>query len=212
MKQFITLTILALTFAAFGCDRPSEPADETPEQTGDEPAAATTDETAEEVAAEEDEAQPDFVPTAVANMQPTEGNSVEGTVRFEHVEGGIKVIADLSGLSANTTHGFHIHENGDCSAPDGTSAGGHYNPEGHDHAGPEVNQRHAGDLGNIESDADGNAHYEITVDNITIDGDMNPIVGKGVIVHADPDDLQSQPTGAAGSRVSCGVIELRGDD
>jgi Cu-Zn family superoxide dismutase len=215
MKRILTFSILAVTLVALGCEPKADETAESAEQTADPAPSAASDEAADdEPSAEEDEEQAaeeeaDEEPVAaVANMQPTEGNTVEGTVRFEQVEDGVKVIADLEGLGENTTHGFHIHEKGDCSAPDGTSAGGHYNPEGHEHAGPDADQRHAGDLGNIESDAEGKVHHEITVSNITIDGDMNPIVGKGVIVHAEADDLESQPTGAAGPRVSCGVIEL----
>lgn len=146
--------------------------------------------------------------TAVAVLHPTQGNTVHGTVRFVQDGDKVKVTADLTGLTPNSTHGFHVHEFGDCTAPDATSAGGHYNPEGHPHAGPATETRHAGDLGNVTSDAQGNAHYEITVDNLSVCGKKNPIVGRAVIVHAKADDLKSQPTGDAGARVACGVIGL----
>jgi Cu-Zn family superoxide dismutase len=145
---------------------------------------------------------------AVAVIHPTKGNKVYGIVRFAPTEGGVRVTADLHGLPPNSTHGFHIHEYGDCSAPDASSAGGHYNPEHHEHAGPKVEMRHAGDLGNIKADANGDAHLDLTVDNITVDGSKNPILGRAVIVHQKADDLKSQPTGDAGARIACGVIGL----
>jgi Cu-Zn family superoxide dismutase len=117
----------------------------------------------------------------------------------------VKVVADLEGLNPGQKHAFHIHQNGDCTSSDGMSAGGHYNPEGHQHGLPEAEKRHAGDLGNVQADNDGKAHYEIRVANISISGPMNPILGRGVIVHAKVDD-GSQPVGNAGARIACGVI------
>lgn len=148
--------------------------------------------------------------SATAVVRATSGHQIEGVVHFEQVADGVRVRATLHNLMPNSTHGFHIHEVGDCSAPDGTSAGGHYNPEGHDHGGPDSADRHAGDLGNIESDSGGNATLDMTVSNVTLHGAMNPIVGRSVIVHEGNDDLVSQPTGAAGARIGCGVIELDG--
>ncbi|MBI1369022.1 MAG: superoxide dismutase family protein [Planctomycetes bacterium] len=147
------------------------------------------------------------VTRAVAVMHPTQGSETHGIVTFEQTDAGIKVIADIHGLAPNSTHGFHIHTYGDCSKPDGTSAGGHYNPEGHQHALPDGGPRHAGDLGNLKSDANGDAHYEFLATNITLVGDLNPILGRGVIIHAKPDD-GGQPTGNAGARIACGVIGI----
>jgi Cu-Zn family superoxide dismutase len=146
---------------------------------------------------------------AVAELKPTEGNKVSGTVTFSSRNGTVLVVADLEGLEPGK-HGFHIHENGDCSAPDATSAGGHFNPDNTPHGAPEnlPAQRHIGDLGNLEADADGKAHLENVDQLISLEG-PNAIVGKAVIVHAQPDDLSSQPTGNAGPRVACGVIEAR---
>lgn len=145
---------------------------------------------------------------AVAVMHPTAGNTAQGTVRFVQKGDKVTVIADLTGLAPNSTHGFHVHEFGDCTAPDASSAGGHYNPEGHSHAGPETAMRHAGDLGNLKSDAQGKAHLELTVDNLSLCGPKNPILGRAVIVHAKADDLKSQPTGESGPRIACGVIGI----
>jgi len=144
-----------------------------------------------------------------AKISPTQGNTCKGTVRFEaQKDGSVKVTADLSGLDANTVHGIHVHETGDCSAPDAMSAGGHYNPTAQPHALPPTPERHAGDLGNLTSDADGKAHYEITVTNISLSSTGDSVLGRAVIVHAKPDD-GGQPTGNAGARVGCGVIAAR---
>ena len=146
---------------------------------------------------------------ATANLAPTEGTSVAGTVTFVQENGQVRVTAHITGLEPGL-HGFHIHEVGDCSAPDGTSAGGHFNPDGVGHAGPEADSRHRGDLGNIEAGEDGTAHHEMTVSFITLEqGQPHSIIGRGLIVHAGEDDLTSQPTGAAGSRLACAVIEKK---
>ncbi len=144
------------------------------------------------------------VTKAVAVLHATEGNDVEGTVTFKAVEGGVKVIADVKGLTPGK-HGFHVHQYGDCSKADGTSAGGHFNPEDHQHAGPMDDMRHVGDLGNLEADENGMARYE-RVDSVLALNGPHSIIGRGLIVHAGEDDLTSQPTGAAGARVACGVI------
>jgi superoxide dismutase, Cu-Zn family len=144
---------------------------------------------------------------AVAVLHPTEGNTVRGVVRFHEQDGKVHVVAHLEGLGAGTTHAIHVHEFGDCTSGDGTSAGGHYNPEGHEHGLPDQSQRHAGDLGNLTADENGVAHYEITVTNISIAGMSNPIVGRGVIVH-ERADTGAQPVGDAGSRLACGVIGI----
>ena len=151
--------------------------------------------------------QPDAPTAALAELSPTEGNSVSGTVRFVQQGELVRVTVDLTGLPPGTRHGFHVHEHGDCSAPDGTSAGGHYNPGGHDHALPEGAPRHAGDMGNVESDDAGEVHAELVFDTFSVEADAPPpVMGRGVIVHAEPDD-GGQPTGNAGARLACGVIE-----
>jgi len=142
----------------------------------------------------------------IAVLHPTEGNEVKGTVEFEKVDGGIKVTAEVEGLS-NGKHGFHIHEFGDCSALDGGSAGGHFNPTNKNHGSPEDEDRHIGDLGNIEAGADGMASYSRIDSVLTLNGEHS-ILGRAIIVHAEEDDLTSQPTGAAGARVACGVIGI----
>ena len=142
---------------------------------------------------------------AVAILSPSQGNKCHGIVRFTEEGGSVKVVADLQGLTPGQKHAMHIHQFGDCSAPDGMSAGGHYNPEGHQHGLPDKDMRHAGDLGNVQADAQGQAHHELMVKNISIAGVKNPILGRAVIVHAKPDD-GGQPVGNAGGRIACGAI------
>lgn len=143
---------------------------------------------------------------AVAVLHPTEGNEASGVVKFEKVENGIRITADVENLTPGK-HGFHIHEYGDCSALDAASAGGHFAPDGNPHGAPDDKARHAGDLGNLEAGDDGKAHYERTDRVIAFSG-PHSIIGRAVIVHANEDDLKSQPTGNAGPRVACGVIGI----
>ncbi len=153
-----------------------------------------------------DEGHEMLVPKAIAVVMPTEGSGVTGRILFEQTDEGVKVTAEVSGLKPDSKHGFHVHEFGDVSSADGSAAGGHYNPEGHDHALPDSDgARHAGDFGNLEADGDGNASYEATFENITIAGKKNPILGRAVIVHANPDD-GGQPVGNAGGRIAQGVV------
>ena len=145
-------------------------------------------------------------PTAVAELKPTAGSKTEGTVSFTQRGDKVVVVARVSGLAPGS-HGFHIHDKGDCSAPDGTSAGGHFNPLGKPHAQPTTADRHAGDMPMLEADGAGNATLTATLDVITIGSGATDIVGRGVIVHKDPDDWKTQPTGNSGARVACGVIK-----
>ena len=145
-----------------------------------------------------------LITRAVAALSPTKGNNVQGIISFKQVEGGVLIVANVTGLSPGQ-HGFHIHEFGDCSAADGSSAGGHFNPTNTKHGGPDHADRHAGDLGNIVADDYGIAHYE-RVDTVLKLNGPNTIVGRSIIVHANPDDLTTQPTGNAGGRLACGVI------
>ncbi len=151
-------------------------------------------------------------PVAVAELKALGGSGVKGRVVLTAVDGGVKVEADVTGLSPGQ-HGFHVHEWGDCSATDGKSAGGHFNPGGHPHAGPTDPEAHAGDLGNITADQNGHASLEMTTNKLALGTDVgNGVVGRSIIVHEKADDLVSQPTGAAGGRLACGVITLEGGD
>jgi superoxide dismutase, Cu-Zn family len=144
---------------------------------------------------------------ALAQLEPTEGNTAQGTVTFTRAETGIRVNVSLTGLGQPGPRGFHIHEKGDCSAPDAMSAGGHFNPTDMPHAGRHDEQRHVGDFGNLTVGEDGTAEYEFIDTHISFDG-IASIIGRSVIVHAEEDDLETQPTGDSGARVACGVIQV----
>lgn len=150
--------------------------------------------------------QPAKIQKAICVLYPTQGNNVSGIITFTRTDSGIKVVADLKGLSKGR-HGFHIHECGDCSASDGASAGSHFNPTGKPHGGPRDIYRHTGDMGNIEADNSGRAHLEYVDSTISFEG-ANSIIGRAVIVHKNEDDLKSQPAGNAGARLACGVIGI----
>jgi len=147
---------------------------------------------------------------AVCILRPTDGNSVRGVVTFTRMENGVRITADVRGLAPGR-HGFHIHQYGDMRSPDGKSAAGHYNPGGNRHGGPSDAERHAGDLGNLTAGEDSTARYERLDSVIRLNG-AKSIIGRAVIVHADEDDLTSQPTGNAGARVAGGVIGIANPD
>ena len=146
-----------------------------------------------------------------AILNPTQGNMVMGTVTFTESNGKVHVVANVTGLKAGK-HGFHIHEKGDCSAPDAASAGGHFNPTTKAHGAPEAAEHHIGDLGNLEADSSGQAKLDRTFDSLTLASGPNSILGKAVVVHGGEDDLKSQPAGNAGPRIACGVIQEKKDD
>jgi len=143
---------------------------------------------------------------AVVKLNPTDGNSANGVVWFTKVVGGVKVEGHIEGLPMGT-HGFHIHQFGDCSAANGKSAGGHFNPDGSEHGSPMAASRHVGDLGNITADSSGRANFSFVDEIISFSGKRS-ILSRGVIIHEVADDLTSQPTGAAGSRLACGVVGI----
>jgi Cu-Zn family superoxide dismutase len=145
------------------------------------------------------------VTKAVAELHPLKDSKVEGKVTFTKESGGIRVVAEVRGLTPGL-HGFHVHEKGDCSDPEGKSAGGHFNPTNEPHAGPDSEHRHAGDLGNLTADAGGNAKLDLVDKHLALDG-ANSILNLSVIVHAKADDLKSQPAGESGERIACGVIK-----
>ncbi|WP_405231142.1 superoxide dismutase family protein [Lentisalinibacter salinarum] len=144
---------------------------------------------------------------ARAELEPTEGNEARGTVTFSRAAGAVVMDGELMGLPEGL-HGLHIHEKGDCSAPDGTSAGGHFAPDGDPHGSPDSPpaQHHVGDLGNIEANDEGYALVNVVDAEMTLDDGPKSVLGRAVIVHAGADDFETQPTGAAGARLACGVI------
>ncbi|HZO01080.1 MAG TPA: superoxide dismutase family protein [Burkholderiales bacterium] len=149
----------------------------------------------------------DPAPRATAALQPTKGNKAFGEATFEQAGDKVRVIVFAQGLRPDAEHGFHIHEAGDCSSEDGMSAKGHFNPHGKPHGDPKSAERHAGDLPSLKAAKDGRARLDVTVDAITLGAGAASIVGRGLIIHADPDDYKTQPTGNAGARLACGVIK-----
>jgi Cu-Zn family superoxide dismutase len=141
---------------------------------------------------------------ATTTLEPTKDSTTAGTVTFTQRGNKVHVVADIRGLKPNAEHGFHVHEKGDCSSGDGMSTGGHFNPDGVAHGGA---PGHSGDMPNLKADANGNARTAFDVSsNMTVSPGKSSIVGKGLIVHRDPDDYKTQPTGNAGPRLACGVI------
>ncbi len=140
-------------------------------------------------------------------MQAKSGSEVSGKIRLVQENNRLKVVGKFSGLKPNSEHGFHIHEKGDCSAKDAKSAGGHFAPKGHKHGAPYAKTHHAGDLGNIKANDKGIATVEKSFMNINLDKDDEfNISGKAFVLHNKADDFKSQPSGAAGKRIGCGVI------
>ena len=144
-----------------------------------------------------------------AALTPTKGNTASGSVTLTQRGGKVLVSANLSGLKPNAEHGFHFHEKGDCSSGDGMSAGGHFTPTGKAHGSPSAPDHHAGDMPMLVADSTGQASLTAELTGITIGSGPADIVGKAVIVHKDPDDFKTQPTGNSGARVACGVIRLK---
>lgn len=148
---------------------------------------------------------------ATVTLQSQEGSNISGTVTFtQSPDGGaVTIQASVSGVESAGPHGFHVHETGDCSAPDFTSTGGHFNPTNAPHGGPDDAEHHAGDLGNIEIGDDGTGSLDLASTMLTLEeGAPNSLVGKAVILHAGQDDFETQPTGDAGGRLACGVIGM----
>lgn len=147
-------------------------------------------------------------PVATATMQATSGSSVAGTVRLEQLaDSALRVTVDLAGVPPGT-HGFHIHEKGDC-GDNGNAAGGHYNPTAMPHGGPDANAKHAGDWGNVTADASGRIRTSFVTRSVTLTEGTASAVGHALILHANADDLATQPTGNAGARIACGVVSLQ---
>jgi Cu-Zn family superoxide dismutase len=144
---------------------------------------------------------------ASARLEPTKGNNVRGAVNFEQRGDKVRVSGNISGLQPNGEFGFHIHEAGDCSSGDGMSAKGHFNPLSKPHGQHGNAERHAGDLQSLKSDASGNAKVSFETDIITVTAGPASVVGRGLIVHVQPDDYKTQPTGNAGARSACAVIQ-----
>ena len=145
-------------------------------------------------------------PSATAIVRPASSSQAHGSVKFTQVGTKVRVEGEIAGLNPGR-HGFHVHEKGDCTAPDAASAGPHFNPGSMKHGAPDSGVRHGGDLGNLTANEYGKATVSVMVDGISVGTGPNGVVGKGVIVHADPDDLKTDPGGNSGDRIGCGVVE-----
>lgn len=145
--------------------------------------------------------------TALVAFGPTKGHTTSGTLNLAFENGIVEVSGQISGLTPDADHGFHVHEKGDCKAPDASSAGGHFNPTAQVHGSPDAPAHHVGDMLNIHADAMGNATVQLKLPGMTLkDGGPNDIAGKAIIVHEKPDDYTTQPSGNSGARLACGVI------
>ncbi|HET9821034.1 MAG TPA: superoxide dismutase family protein [Burkholderiaceae bacterium] len=145
-------------------------------------------------------------PSAMAKLEPTRGNGTAGMAMFHQRGDQLMLHVRVEGLKPGQEHGFHIHEKGDCSSGDGMSTGGHFNPLGKPHGAHGVGEHHAGDLPSLKADASGRVDVHVTLSGLGIGSGATDIVGRGLIVHAQPDDYKTQPTGNAGARIACGVI------
>ena len=143
---------------------------------------------------------------AVANLAPTTGSKVSGTLNFVQSGDRVMVRGEIRGLKPNAEHGFHVHEKGDCSSGDGMSTGGHFNPTGRAHGNHGRGEHHTGDLPAVKANASGVATVNFESRTIRVGSGITDVLGKGLIVHRDPDDYKTQPTGNAGPRVACAVI------
>ena len=148
---------------------------------------------------------------AQANLASASGSLVSGKLILVPMGDGVHLTGEVGGFSPGSSHGFHIHEKGDCSAADGSSAGGHFNPSAQPHGRAMQGAHHAGDIDNIVADANGVARVNAHVMGVTLGGGAaNDIAGRAIVVHAAPDDYISQPSGNAGARVACAVIRIVG--
>ncbi len=145
-------------------------------------------------------------PVATARLEATKGNAVSGQVKFSQRGDKVMVTGEVFGLRPNGEHGFHIHEKGDCSSGDGMGTGGHFNPNAKAHGAHGHSEHHVGDLVSLRADAAGVARFSYESTAIAVGSGTSDIVGRGLIVHRDPDDYKTQPTGNSGPRVACAVI------
>lgn len=206
-----TLSILISVLLLGACNRPGQAPDDGTPPAATPPTSAAPVESAPsaERSPEPQSATPIDEPARVAraDLQPTEGNTATGSLELRAEGDGVRISGRIGGLAPDTVHGFHIHETGDCSAPDASSAGGHFNPGSDPHGNPADGPHHAGDIPNQRSDANGNADIDVLVPGIELGtGSSTDVEGRALILHAERDDYTSQPSGNSGARIACGVI------
>lgn len=151
------------------------------------------------------------VQQAHVNLASASASLVSGRLLLRAKAGGVQLSGEIGGLAPNSTHAIHIHENGDCSAADASSAGGHFNPLAAAHGKSGTPAHHAGDMDNLVANSQGVATVDVMARDVVLGANAgNDIIGRAVVVHAQADDYRSQPAGNAGARVACGVIEAGG--
>lgn len=192
-KHFFTA--LAIACAAAACSQPAEPPPPpAPVQPPPPPAPPAPP-------------APPPAATASAALAPTEGNAASGTLALTAEADGVRITGSLAGVAPGGTHGFHVHETGDCSAPDASSAGPHFNPGNHPHGHPGQGEHHAGDMPNLVADDAGALAVDVVVSGVTLgDGAETDVLGRALVLHAKADDYATQPSGDSGARIACGVI------
>lgn len=195
MKNALALCACAVAASLVACGRSPQDAN----------MAATTDAAPAAAAPAADAAA---ATTALVALMPARDSKVSGTLTLTQDAGGVVVSGSVAGLTAGAMHGFHVHEKGDCSAPDFSSAGEHLNPTGAMHGEPGAAAgHHLGDMMNLQADDTGAAQVQLTINGATLrDGGAQDLIGKGVVVHAQPDDYTTQPSGNSGGRIACGAI------
>jgi superoxide dismutase, Cu-Zn family len=192
-KYWLPICATAIAFAGCG-QRDDKPA------TAETPAASTAPAPAETTT-------PPPPANVVAQLAPTQGHTASGNLTLTAEADSVRLTGSLQGLPPNGEFGFHIHENGDCSAPDASSAGEHFNPGNAQHGNPRGELHHAGDMLNTKSDAQGSAQVDAVANRVSLDaGQPNSVRGKAIVLHENADDYASQPAGNAGARIACGVI------
>jgi Cu-Zn family superoxide dismutase len=197
---------LGLLSACGGSDAPAAAPPPPPPAASDAPPPPPPPEAAPAPAPAAEAPKPEPPRTLEVSIEAKSGSKLKGKATLTETDGGVHVVLSVEGVKPGGDHGAHVHEKGDCSSPDGKSAGGHFNPQGNDHALPTTAKRHLGDLGNLTIGKDGKGSLDITIPGANLKaGDPNSFAGKAIIVHAKKDD-GGQPTGNAGDRIGCGVI------
>jgi Cu-Zn family superoxide dismutase len=153
-----------------------------------------------------EEKKADGATKAIAVVHGFGTSPIRGVVHFTATDDGVTIRGEITGLKPGK-HGFHIHEYGDCTSGDAKCAGGHFNPEKKKHGGPDSEERHVGDLGNITADETGKAVIDMKDKQVALSG-SHSIIGRAVIIHGDADDLKSDPAGNAGPRIAGGVVGI----
>ncbi|KGQ18344.1 Superoxide dismutase [Cu-Zn] precursor [Lysobacter dokdonensis DS-58] len=144
-----------------------------------------------------------------ANLASASGSLVSGRVTLRPMRDGVHLTGIVGGFMPNSVHAIHVHEKGDCTAADASSAGGHFNPGGQPHGRANSATHHAGDMDNITANAQGQVNLDIHLAGVTLGGGApNDIADRALVVHAAADDYTSQPAGNAGARVACAPIKI----